>query len=143
MDWVAISHAVEADKKANDDHQLHVGEKKVFVAEEVTSALQPLNRKVSWWRHYVAMTSTPNALTQQIWMMAEVEQGSPEESSSMEPQALRGYLPWEQDLEMVSKFLDRKVGHIHRDKAYKLGLMIFTRDRSAKEIMNYHTSSFK
>lgn len=67
------------------------------------------------------MTSIPNALTQQIWMMAEVEEGLPEESSSMEPQTLQGYLPWEQDLEMVSKFLDRKVGrvqHIHRDKAY-------------------------
>ena len=29
--------------------------------------------------------------------------------SPMEAQNLPGYLPWENDLEMVSKFLDRKV----------------------------------
>lgn len=45
-------------------------------------------------------------------MMAEDEQGSVGESSSVEPQTLPGYLPWEQDLEMVSKFLDRKVGGV-------------------------------
>ena len=33
----------------------------------------------------------------------------PKLTASVEPQDLPGYLPWEQDLEMMSKFLDRKV----------------------------------
>ena len=39
------------------------------------------------------------------------EEGASKEPqlTSVEPQDLPGYLPWEQDLEMVSKFLDRKV----------------------------------
>ena len=39
---------------------------------------------------------------------------SPQSSSSSlppaSPHSLPGYLPWEDDLEMVSKFMDRKVG---------------------------------
>lgn len=34
-------------------------------------------------------------------------------NTSVEPQDIPGYLPWEQDLEMVSKFLDRKVSLAH------------------------------
>ena len=44
-------------------------------------------------------------------MDAEAQGASkePPQLTSLEPQDLPGYLPWEQDLEMVSKFLDRKV----------------------------------
>jgi hypothetical protein len=37
----------------------------------------------------------------------------PKATPSVEPQDLPGYLPWEQDLEMMSKFLDRKVSLTH------------------------------
>ena len=37
----------------------------------------------------------------------------PKLTASVEPQDLPGYLPWEQDLEMMSKFLDRKVSLAH------------------------------
>ena len=37
----------------------------------------------------------------------------PQLTSAVEPQDLPGYLSWEQDLEMVSKFLDRKVSPAH------------------------------
>ena len=37
----------------------------------------------------------------------------PQLASAVEPQDLPGYLSWEQDLEMVSKFLDRKVSPVH------------------------------
>ena len=39
-------------------------------------------------------------------VMAEISSDDP---SSMDAEALPGYLPWEKDLEMVSNFLDRKV----------------------------------
>ena len=67
------------------------------------------------------MAHAPNALSQHFsHTMAsgdqtvlpkaeDVEGGVSGESSSVEPQALPGNLPWERDLEMVSNFLDRKV----------------------------------
>lgn len=72
------------------------------------------------------MARTPNALSQhrEIVMasdpiaspVAKDEEGAPGQPSSVEPQALPGYLPWEQDLEMVSKFLDRKVAKFNESK---------------------------
>ena len=67
------------------------------------------------------MAHAPNALSQHfshtiasgdqtvLPKAEDVEGGVSGESSSVEPQALPGNLPWERDLEMVSNFLDRKV----------------------------------
>ena len=69
------------------------------------------------------MAPMKDALSQQFPAMAsgdqevapkgtdmEEERASKEpQLMSVDPQNLPGYLPWEQDLEMMSKFLDRKV----------------------------------
>ena len=46
---------------------------------------------------------------------------------SVDPQDLPGYLPWEQDLEMMSKFLDRKVNLAHHHVSfYSLSLSLLS-----------------
>ena len=44
-----------------------------------------------------------------ITVPKDEDRPSEEPPSSVEPKELPGYLPWERDLEMISRFLDRKV----------------------------------
>lgn len=62
-------------------------------------------------QHFLAMASGDQETAPKGSADMEVEGISqePKLTASVEPQDLPGYLPWEQDLEMMSKFLDRKV----------------------------------